>query len=134
MAGATEKITCEVDELRAALAVGLNGSLIDVREYPEYAAGRIPGAQLIPLGEIERRASEINASQPVYVVCRSGKRGAQAQEKLANLGFKEVRNVNGGLLAWEAAGYQVEKGARAPWSLERQVRFAAGILQRFSRE
>ncbi|MFX8347161.1 rhodanese-like domain-containing protein, partial [Acinetobacter baumannii] len=86
----------------------------DVREYPEYAAGRIPGARLIQLGELERRAGELDPARPVYVVCRSGRRGAKAQERLGELGVKEVHNVGGGVLAWEASGYQVERNARTP--------------------
>src|SRR5262245_28910614 len=126
MAMTTEKQNCDVHDLRGALAAGC--VLVDVREYPEYAAGRIPGARLIRLGEIERRAAELDPALPIYVVCRSGRRGAEAQEKLGKMGFKDVRNVSGGLLAWEAAGFEVERDARAPWSLERQVRLAAGLL------
>ncbi len=60
--------------------------MIDVREYPEYAGGRVAGAKLIPLGDVEKRYTEIDRSQPVYVMCRSGKRGAEAQKRLAALG------------------------------------------------
>jgi rhodanese-related sulfurtransferase len=120
------QMNCDARELREALAAG--GILVDVREYPEYAAGRIPGARLIPLGELERRAEDLDPASAIYVVCRSGRRGAEAQEKLSKLGFKEVRNVGGGMLAWEAAGYGVERDERAPWALERQVRFVAGLL------
>ena len=124
MAGAT---SCDVTELSAALARG-EATLVDVREYPEWAGGRIAGARLIPLGEVARRAREIDREKPVYVVCRSGRRSAEACVILRSLGFEEVRNVGGGMMAWEAAGLSVERDERAPWSIERQVRFAAGAL------
>lgn len=120
--------SCDVNELKSCLEADQTTVLIDVREYAEYAAGRIPGARLIPLGEIERRAAEINGSFPVYVVCRTGRRSAEAQRRLIALGFKDVRNVTGGFISWQAAGFPVEREERAPWSLERQVRFTAGLL------
>lgn len=116
------------EELHARLRRGERPQLVDVREHPEFAAGRIAGARLLPLGDIGRRAGELNRDLPVICVCRSGKRSAQAAEKLAALGFVQVRQLEGGLLAWERAGLPLEKDARAPWALERQVRFAAGLL------
>ena len=102
--------------------------LVDVRENPEFAAGRLAGARLIPLGEIENRASEIDRSRPLVVICQSGKRSDDARQKLAALGFSNIACLSGGLTAWEAAGLPVEKDEHAPWSLERQVRVAAGAL------
>lgn len=118
----------EVGELRETLTGGERCTLVDVREYPEYAAGRVPGSRLIPLGELERRAAELDRNKPIYVMCRSGRRSSEAQRKLREAGFVDVRNVTGGFTAWEAAGLPVEREERAPWSLERQVRFAAGLL------
>lgn len=117
---------CEVMELERNLQKG--AQLIDVREYPEFASGRVKGANLIPLGSLEQRHQEINPSQPTFVMCRSGKRGAEALKKLLALGFTDVRNVRGGFEAWKAAGFDFEKDSKAVWSLERQVRFAAGSL------
>jgi rhodanese-related sulfurtransferase len=115
-------------ELRARLDRGDSVELLDVREFPEFAAGRIAGSRLIPLGELERRAGEISTDKTVVCICRSGKRSAQAAGKLAALGRNNLSCLDGGLLAWEEAGLPVEKDARAPWSLERQVRFTAGLL------
>ena len=117
---------CDVLELNKALKNG--GELIDVREYPEYSGGRVAGAKLIPLGDIERRYAEINREKPVYVICRTGRRSLEAQTKLNALGFADVQNVRGGFEAWKAAALPVEKDANAVWSLERQVRFTAGSL------
>ena len=115
-------------ELRSLLAQGEPLQLVDVREHAEFASGRIPGSRLLPLGELHRRAAELDASRPVVCVCRSGKRSSQAMEKLAALGFDDVHQLDGGLTAWEQAGFALEKDEGAPWALERQVRFAAGLL------
>ena len=127
---ATTKQACDRDvhQVWELLQASADCLLIDVREYPEYAAGRVPGARLIPLGEIARRHAEIERSKPVYVMCRTGRRSGEARERLLSFGFEEVINVTGGMVAWEAAGFPVERDERAPWSLERQVRFAAGLL------
>jgi rhodanese-related sulfurtransferase len=123
-----EKMERGVNDLRSILSAGGECSLVDVREYPEFAAGRIRGARLIQLGEIERRAEEINRDVPVYVICRSGRRSAIAQQKLQALRFKKVYNVRGGMLDWEASGFPVMRDERVPWSLERQVRLVAGVI------
>jgi rhodanese-related sulfurtransferase len=123
-----EKMERGVNDLRSILSAGGECSLVDVREYPEFAAGRIREARLIQLGEIERRAEEIKRDVPVYVICRSGRRSAIAQQKLQALGFEEVYNVRGGMLDWEASGFPIMRDERVPWSLERQVRLVAGVL------
>ncbi len=105
-----------------------SATLIDVREFPEYSSGRVSGAKLIPLGEIEKRHQEIDHSHTVYVMCRSGRRSAEAQKRLNALGFRSVINVRGGMQAWNAENLPVEKDENAVWDLERQVRFTAGFL------
>ena len=102
--------------------------LVDVREYAEFAGGRIEGAKLLPLGEIEKRHNELDHSKPVYVMCRTGNRSAQAQKKLKNLGFENVVNVAGGFEAWKKEDLPFERDEKAPWALERQVRFVAGLF------
>jgi rhodanese-related sulfurtransferase len=115
-------------ELNVRLAGGDGVQLVDVRGPGEYASGRIGGARLLPLEELERRAGELDRARPVVCVCRSGKRSVQAVGKLKALGFERVEQLAGGMQAWEQAGLPVEKDAGAPWALERQVRFAAGLL------
>jgi rhodanese-related sulfurtransferase len=117
-----------VNELCATIICGDIPCIIDVREPMEYAGGRISCARSIPLGQLERRAEEIERTSPVYVVCRTGRRSAEARAKLIALGFNEVRNVAGGMVAWQMAGLPIVADRRAPWSLERQVRVAAGSL------
>lgn len=93
-----------VEELRATGAI----VIIDVREPEEYAVGRIPGATLIPLGELAKRTSEVPTDKPVVMVCRSGNRSGQAVQILQKAGFTNVHNMTGGMNAWTAAGYVPE--------------------------
>jgi rhodanese-related sulfurtransferase len=127
MAENLKMIECDVTELKNCLQNGAR-NLIDVRDYAEFSGGRVKGAKLIPLGDLEKRYAEIDRDNPTYLMCRSGKRASQAQAKLHALGFANVYNVSGGFEAWKSAGFEFEKDAKAVWSLERQVRFAAGLL------
>ena len=86
-------------ELKSLLASGC--CLVDVREPVEHAEEHIVGAKLTSLSQLEKRAAEIDRSDPVIVMCRSGKRGAEALKKLQALGIHEVRNLEGGILAWK---------------------------------
>ena len=121
-------VPIETSELQAKIARGEPVQIIDVREFPEFAAGHIPSARLVPLGELEARRQELDWNVPVVCVCRSGKRSALAAQKLVSLGFAKVSQLEGGVLAWERCGLPLTGEARASWSLERQVRFALGIF------
>jgi len=83
--------------------------MVDVRTPEEYAEGHIKGAKLIPLAELEQRLAELPKDKQLYVYCRSGRRSVSASEILARAGFSRVENVLGGINAWSAAGYPVEK-------------------------
>jgi rhodanese-related sulfurtransferase len=115
-------------ELRELLDADASCQLFDVRPYPEFATGHIRGARMLPLDEIPDRLGEIDRTRPVVLVCRTGKRSAQAQETLAAAGFDQASELAGGILAWQRTGLPLEVAARAPWSLERQVRVVAGSL------
>lgn len=92
-----------------ALQGNPNVFMLDVREPDEYAAGHIPGITLIPMGEVADRLSEIPTDQEVIVTCRSGNRSGQVVDFLREQGFTNVHNMEGGIVAWEAAGYPVEQ-------------------------
>ncbi len=74
--------------------------LLDVREPNEFEIARIPGSKLIPLGEVAARANELDTADDIVVHCKSGVRSAKAIKILQQLGFKKLRNVKGGILAW----------------------------------
>lgn len=83
--------------------------MLDVREPDEFAAGHIPGITLIPMGDIASRLSEIPKDKEVIVTCRTGNRSAQVTDFLRAQGFTNVHNMEGGIVAWEEAGYPVEQ-------------------------
>ncbi|MGI8650900.1 MAG: molybdopterin-synthase adenylyltransferase MoeB [Rubrobacter sp.] len=87
-----------VTELDAKLKNG-GIKVIDVREPHEYDVANI-GAELIPLNELPDHLDELDRDEPIAVHCRSGARSAQAVKMMQDAGFKDVKNVKGGILAW----------------------------------
>ncbi|WP_210464345.1 MULTISPECIES: rhodanese-like domain-containing protein [Rufibacter] len=92
-------------ELKQRLANNETPILIDVREPWEFEEQSIPGAKLIPLGSLPEQLHELEEykDQEVLVQCRSGKRSATAQAFMQQQGFTNVRNVLGGILAYNEA-------------------------------
>ena len=74
--------------------------LIDVRDPHEYEISRIPGAELIPLGELHRHLGELDSSEEIVLHCKSGMRSLQALEQLQGAGFRKVRSLRGGINAY----------------------------------
>lgn len=101
---------------------------INVCTPAEYKEKHIPGVRNVPLDQIEKRAGEFAQKKTVYIHCRSGNRGRQAIEKLSQLGISaELVNVEGGILAWDQAGFGTNSlTTRIP--IMRQVLIAAGSL------
>ena len=87
-------------EVKAKLDRGDQFTLIDVREPHEYQICSIPGARLIPLGDLQKRVAELNPADEIVAHCKSGMRSAKAVDLLKQLNFKKVRNMTGGILAW----------------------------------
>ncbi len=77
-------------------------TLLDVRQPEEYKASHIPGAKLIPVGDIGDRIDELDADKPTLVYCAIGGRSRVASQMLAGKGFKEVYNLSGGIKAWNS--------------------------------
>jgi rhodanese-related sulfurtransferase/rubrerythrin len=75
--------------------------LIDVRQPSEYRQEHIPGAALIPLGELDWRLYELDRGKPVFIYCTSGVRSQAAASVLVRAGFAEVYNLEGGMDAWQ---------------------------------
>jgi rhodanese-related sulfurtransferase len=101
--------TATVQALDEALRAGAGAQLVDVREPAEWqSTGVIAEAELIPLGDLEKRApGELAKDKPVYVICRSGNRSRAGAQTLVGLGYKEVYSVDGGITAWIDAGLPV---------------------------
>ncbi len=90
----------DVQEVKRKLDRGDDFVLIDVREPHEYQIARIPGAKLIPLGELPKRLNELDPDADIVAHCRSGARSQKAVDLLKQSGFKHARNMTGGILAW----------------------------------
>ena len=93
------------DELASSLD---QWTVIDVREPYEHRSGIIPGAQLIPLGNLEREAPNLPKDEQYAIVCASGNRSQSAAAYLAEQGF-EVANVVGGMSVWMGGGHPVDR-------------------------
>jgi sulfur-carrier protein adenylyltransferase/sulfurtransferase len=100
----------DVERARELVEGGDPPVLVDVRERNEWNQGHIPGAVLIPLGELEARIEEAapDRSRPVILYCASGNRSARAARTLAELGYEDAVNVAGGFNDWAARGYASE--------------------------
>jgi adenylyltransferase/sulfurtransferase len=92
----------EIDpvEVKKKIDRGDNFFLLDVREPHEVDICQIPGSHLIPVGQVPSRANELNSADDIIVYCRSGQRSGKAVDFLRKAGFKKVKNMVGGILAW----------------------------------
>jgi rhodanese-related sulfurtransferase len=100
----------QADTLKATRLFNDDALVLDVREDKEYAAGHIPKAKHIPLGQLSKRIQELEKfkAKPILVTCRSGHRSARACGILKKAGFETVYNQAGGIIAWERANLPVE--------------------------
>ncbi|MDL5375498.1 rhodanese-like domain-containing protein [Exiguobacterium mexicanum] len=76
-------------------------TLLDVREVDEYEGGHIEGAVNAPLSSLNATELPYPKGEPIYVICRSGNRSAQAAQLLQERGYTEIYDVSGGMIAWE---------------------------------
>lgn len=98
--------------------------IIDVREPAEFATGHIPGALNMPRGVLEMQLPQHPAvaehkdavvaltelaTQPLYLICRSGARSALAAESLQRMGFRDLYSIAGGMQAWADSGFPVRQ-------------------------
>lgn len=99
-AGAVNQTEISAVELKQRIDRGDRLVIVDVREPNEFQINRIPGSQLIPLGEVPRRYAELDAEEEIIVHCKMGGRSAKAADYLRTVGFKRVLNLKGGILDW----------------------------------
>ncbi|MFB7667912.1 rhodanese-like domain-containing protein [Kitasatospora sp. NPDC056138] len=103
--------------------------LLDVRTPGEFRTVHIPGAHNVPLDTLREHRAELlhHLDEDTVLICRSGARAARAEQALSDAGLPDLRVLEGGMVAWEAAEGPVTRGA-ARWELERQVRLIAGSI------
>ncbi len=118
----------QLDEFRES---GTSIELIDVRTPVEFREAHLDFARNVPLDRLDPAAvmqeRNGNSEGPLYVICRTGNRGAKACERFVAAGYENVVNIEGGTYACDEAGLPMVRGKKAI-SLERQVRIAAGFL------
>ncbi len=93
-----EEIT--VQELKSRLDRGDKVFVLDVRNPPEYDICRLDGSVLLPLPELPQRVGELDREREIVVHCKSGMRSAKAIAYLKGQGFRRLKNLKGGILAW----------------------------------
>ncbi len=103
--------------------------VVDVRTPGEFEAVHIPGSHNVPLDLLRARDGSLapEHNDPVVLVCGTGARAEQARNVLETAGFGRLSVLRDGIAAWERDGAPLEHG-RGAWSMERQVRLAAGGL------
>jgi rhodanese-related sulfurtransferase len=100
----------EITVAQAAQQRNQGALILDVREPDEWVQFHIPGATLIPLGELPNRLNEVPKDRQVVVVCRTGVRSAQGRDILLKAGFTKVTSMAGGMTQWQAQGLPVATG------------------------
>jgi rhodanese-related sulfurtransferase len=85
--------------------------ILDVRTPAEFAEGHIEGAVLLDFnaGNFEVEVGKLDKDVRYLVYCRTSNRSGQAVNVMKNLGFKDVSDMDGGIVAWQSAGYPVVK-------------------------
>ena len=101
--------------------------ILDVRTPAEFETAHIAGSYNVPLDLLREHRDEIvrHLDEDIVLVCRSGQRAAQAEDTLRKAGLLNVHVLDGGIVAWQANGHAIIRGAQR-WDLERQVRLVAG--------
>jgi rhodanese-related sulfurtransferase len=100
---------------------------VDVRSPSEFASGHIPSAVNIPMDQIEARLDDLRPDPAILLICQMGKR-ARMTASLLEPCRPEITVLEGGTNAWIEAGLPIVANVKTRWSLERQVRLAAGAL------
>ncbi len=128
----TNMTTITPRQLHDRLQQGEKLHLLDVRTPADHAEIHVPG---VHLAQLDRLDATLLASvdgfakdQPLYIFCRTGNRAKQGAETLEKSGYTQCHVVEGGTMAWAAAGLPVDRGTSKVMSLGRQVRIAAGAI------
>ncbi|HKZ30342.1 MAG TPA: rhodanese-like domain-containing protein [Acidimicrobiia bacterium] len=99
----------EADPAEATDLLAAGALLVDIREADEWEEVRIPGAEFLPLSEINDWHEELPRDRTVILQCRSGNRSAMATAALIReAGMDNVINLAGGIIAWHQAGLPID--------------------------
>ncbi|HUZ15410.1 MAG TPA: molybdopterin-synthase adenylyltransferase MoeB [Gaiellaceae bacterium] len=109
------QLRSEIDEVDAVRARELLAGddpplLVDIREFDEWAEGKIPGAVLIPRGNLESRIEQVapEKSRPILLYCAQGNRTVFGAKSLSELGYTDVISLAGGYTDWKRNGFDTE--------------------------
>ena len=103
-------LPAEISVVQAAEKRDQGAFILDVRQPEEWQQFHIPGATLIPLGELPNRLNEVPKDKQIVVVCRTGHRSAQGRDILLNAGFPMVTSMAGGVTQWQSQGLAIATG------------------------
>jgi rhodanese-related sulfurtransferase len=98
-----------VDAHKALVAAHGKITLIDVRQPEEFNGGHAAGAVLQPLPDLAGWSAKLDKQAAYMIICHSGNRSMKASTALVNAGFTNITNIQGGTMAWEAAGLPIEQ-------------------------
>ncbi len=100
----------EITVAQAAVKRDQGAFILDVRQPEEWVQFHIPGATLIPLGELPARLNEVPTGREVVVVCRSGNRSQSGRDILRKAGYSQSTSMAGGVTDWQAQGLPIATG------------------------
>jgi rhodanese-related sulfurtransferase len=100
----------DVTNAEAKSLIQRGARIVDVRTPDEFAAGRIPGAENVPMDQVAERARSWDKAEPVLLYCATGSRSADVLQQLVQAGFQHVYNLKEGIVAWDG---DVDSGSTA---------------------
>lgn len=108
--------TLPVDSFERKLAGTPGAQLVDVRTSDEYSGGHLKNAVNMNVNreDYKQQFATLDKSRAVFVYCKAGSRSARAAKIMHDMGFKEIYNLDGGIMSWENAGKQIANGATPP--------------------
>ena len=100
-----------VHQAKEQIENGKDIQILDVRTDREWTTGVVENSLLINIydPEFQQKLEQLDKVKPVILICRSGQRSNQAMRTMAQMGFKELYNVRGGINSWSRAGFELKK-------------------------